>query len=66
MTGEGLGNMRECWKWEEFPHLSSPRTGKCGESYKDYIDGRGEGFPCFRLWGLKQPVEQGSCLAAHG
>ncbi|GAB1293435.1 ATP-binding cassette sub-family C member 12 [Apodemus speciosus] len=24
--GEGLGNMRECWKWEEFPHFGSPRT----------------------------------------
>ena len=21
--------MRECWKREEFPHFSSPRTGEC-------------------------------------
>lgn len=58
--------MRECWKWEEFPYLSSPRTGKCvGESWKDHMTGGGR-VSLLQTEGLKQPGGQWSGLAAHG
>lgn len=55
LTGKGLGDMRECWKWEEFPHFCSPRAGECmvraGE--RDYIGRAVERFPCCRLCGAE-------------